>query len=204
MSVITAPQTTILPAHDEPRLRRGRGRWLLRALSTAVTVAILLVGVLAIAIDLGTRTASDGQGAILGHPVMTVLSGSMNPTFRTGDIIVDKPVTAAQASHLHVGQVISFRAQPGSTQIITHRIVAVRDERGAVSYITKGDVNNSADSTPRPASDVVGTFSFAVPRAGYALVAIRTPRVIGMFVLSAGLWIVSVMLFRRAARPENS
>jgi signal peptidase len=160
--------------------------------------------VLAIAIAIGTKTAPDGQKAIYGHPVMTVLSGSMSPAIKTGDLVVDSPVTAAQAAHFHVGQIISFRGAPGSTQIITHRIVAVRVEHGAVTYITKGDANNAADSTPRPASDVVGAFSFVVPRGGYALVAMRTPRVLGMFALSAGLWIMAVMLFRVAARPEDS
>jgi signal peptidase len=135
---------------------------------------------------------------------MTIISGSMTPTIAVGDIVVDDQVTAAQASHFHVGQIISFRAAPGSPEIITHRIVAVRVQDGAVSYITKGDANNSADSTPRPASDVIGLYRFSIPRGGYVLVAMHTPRVIGMLLTSALLWIVAGVLFRIAARQENS
>jgi signal peptidase len=179
-------------------------RWYLRALSTTVTVLIALVAVLTITIAIGSKTSADGQRVVFGHPVMTIISGSMNPTIPVGDIVVDAPVTAAQASDLHVGQIISFRAAPGSAEFITHRIVAVRVTDGAVSYITKGDANNTADATPRPASDVIGLYSFSIPRGGYVLVAMHTPRVLVMLLASALLWIVAGVSFWIAARAENS
>jgi signal peptidase len=169
-----------------------------------VTILISLVAVLTVAIAIGSRTSADGQRVVFGQPVMTIISGSMTPTIAVGDIVVDAPVTAAQASDLHVGQIISFRATPGSPEIITHRIVAVRVQDGAVSYITKGDANNSADSTPRPASDVIGLYRFPIPRGGYVLVAMHTPRVIVMLLASALLWIVAGLLFWVATRMENS
>lgn len=204
MSVITAPVATALPADSEPGQVRDPRRRYLRVLSMTATVLVSLVAVLAIAIAIGSRTSSDGLRMIYGHPVMTVVSGSMSPGIRTGDLIVDDAVTAAQAAHFQVGQVISFRAAPGSKQVITHRIVAVQIQHGAVSYVTKGDANNAADSSLRPASDVVGIYSFAIPRGGYALVALHTPRVLGLLLTSAALGIVAVTLFRIASRPENS
>ena len=204
MSVTTAPVPATLPVDSKPSQVRSPRRWYLRALSTTVTILISLVAVLTVAIAIGSRTSADGQRVVFGQPVMTIISGSMTPTIAVGDIVVDAPVTAAQASDFHVGQIISFRAAPGSPEIITHRIVAVRVQDGAVSYITKGDANNSADSTPRPASDVIGLYRFAIPRGGYVLVAMHTPRVIGMLLTSALLWIVAGLLFWVAARTENS
>ncbi len=202
--ITTAPIPSTLPAGSKASQVRSPRRWYLRALSTTVTILISLVAVLTIAIAIGSRTSADGQRVVFGQPVMTIISGSMTPTIAVGDIVVDAPVTAAEASHFHVGQIISFRAAPGSPEIITHRIVAVRVQDGAVSYITKGDANNSADSTPRPASDVIGLYRFAIPRGGYVLVAMHTPRVIGMLLTSALLWIVAGLLFWVAARTENS
>lgn len=204
MSVTTAPAASTLPADSNPAQAGNPRRWYLKAFSTTVTILVALVAVLTITIAAGSRTSADGQRVVFGHPVMTIISGSMTPTIAVGDIVVDSPVTAAQASHLHAGQVISFRAAPGSPEFITHRIVAVRVTAGAVSYITKGDANNSADSTPRPASDVIGLYDFSIPRGGYALVAMHTPRVIGMLAASALLWIVAGLLFWIAARTENS
>ena len=204
MSVTTAPTPSTLPADSKPSQVRSPRRWYLRALTTALTVLASLVAVLTIAIAIGSHTSADGQRVVFGHPVMTIISGSMTPTIAVGDIVVDAPVTAAQASHFHVGQIISFRAAPGSPEIITHRIVAMRVQDGAVSYITKGDANNTADATPRPASDVIGLYSFSIPRGGYVLVAMHTPRVIVMLLASALLWIVAGVCFWIAARPENS
>jgi signal peptidase len=204
MSVTTAPVPSTLPADSQTSQVRSPRRWYLRALSVTGTVLVALVAVLTIAVAIGSRTSADGQRVVFGHPVMTIISGSMTPTIAVGDIVVDAPVTAAQASHFHVGQIISFRAAPGSPEIITHRIVAVRVTGGAVSYITKGDANNSADSTPRPASDVIGLYNFSIPRGGYVLVAMHTPRVIVMLLASALLWIVAGVCFWIAARPENS
>ena len=204
MSVTTAPAPTTLPADTKPGQGQSPRRWYLRALSTTVTVLVALVAVLTITIAIGSKTSADGQRVVFGHPVMTIISGSMNPTIPVGDIVVDAPVTAAQASDLHVGQIISFRAAPGSAEFITHRIVAVRVTDGAVSYITKGDANNTADATPRPASDVIGLYDFSIPRGGYVLVAMHTPRVLIMLLASALLWIVAGVSFWIAARPENS
>jgi len=203
MSVTTAPVATTLPADSKPGQGSPR-RWYLRALSTTVTVLVSLVAVLTITIAVGSRTSADGQRVVFGHPVMTIISGSMNPTIAVGDVVVDSPVTAAQASDLHAGQIISFRAAPGSPEFITHRIVAVRVVGGTVSYITKGDANNTADATPRPASDVIGVYDFSIPRGGYVLVAMHTPRVLVMLLASALLWIVAGMSFWIAARTENS
>ena len=204
MSVTTAPITSTLPAGSKPSQVRSPRRWYLRALSRTVVILISLVAVLTIVIAVGSRTSADGQRVVYGQPVMTIISGSMTPTIAVGDIVVDAPVTAAQASHLHAGQIISFRAAPGSLEIITHRIVAVRVQDGAVSYITKGDANNSADATPRPASDVIGLYRFSIPRGGYVLVAMHTPRVLIMLLASALLWIVAGVSFWIAARPEIS
>jgi len=177
MSVTTAPIPATLPVDSKPSQVRSPRRWYLRALSTTVTILISLVAVLTVAIAIGSRTSADGQRVVFGQPVMTIISGSMTPTIAVGDIVVDAPVTAAQASHFHVGQIISF---------------------------TKGDANNSADSTPRPASDVIGLYRFPIPRGGYVLVAMHTPRVIVMLLASALLWIVAGLLFWVATRMENS
>ncbi len=140
---------------------------------------------------------------VFGHPVMTVLSGSMTPVIRTGDLIVEDPVTPAEAEHLHVGQVISVRFAPRSQSVITHRIVAVQVRHGVVSYITKGDANNAADFTPRPASDVIGVFRFAIPRGGYVLADLHRPIVLGLLLTAPLLWLLAGPLIRFGRRPDE-
>jgi signal peptidase len=134
---------------------------------------------------------------------MTVLSGSMTPVIRTGDLIVDNPVTAAQARQLHAGQIISVRETPYSHSVITHRIIAVQVHAGVVNYVTKGDANNAPDTVLRPSSDVIGVFRLAVPRGGYILAALHRPLVLGLLLASPVLWFLAAPLYRLARRMDE-
>jgi len=193
--------TRIDPAGTHNRSRRA-----LRALSTVAVAGLCVVAALAVVVAIATRLSPRGQDTAFGHPAMTVMSGSMAPVIGTGDLIVDNPVSATQASHLRVGQIISFRAAPGSQRVFTHRIVAVRVSRGRVSYVTKGDANNAADFSARPASDVLGVFSFAIPRGGYVLAALHRPIVLGLLLASFVLWMLARPLIGfgiRRRQPER-
>jgi signal peptidase I len=204
MSLTTAlPLTGTSPSISRPGTSRGAGRRSLRVFSTVVTVLVSVVAALAIVLSVASRMSPNGQAMVFGHPVMSMLSGSMTGTINTGDLFVDDRLTAAQAQDLHAGQVITFREQPGSTTLITHRIVAVKVIDGTVNYITKGDANNAADATPRPASDVVGLFSFAVPRGGYVLAALRQPKVLGLLIASVVLFFLAGSLFSVATGRKH-
>lgn len=203
MSLAATLPSTVRPVGTSER-SRGGSRWYVRVLTTTITALLCTVAALAIVVAVAFRTTPSGQYVVFGHPVMTMLSGSMTPVLRTGDLVVDDPITTpAQASDLHVGQIITVREAPGSKSLITHRIVAVQVHDGAVSYITKGDANNSADASPRPASDVVGVFTTEIPRGGYVLFALHQPRVLFMLLTSVVLWFLVGPLFRMAAAKDE-
>lgn len=132
----------------------------------AVAAALITLAVLA-------RTDADGVSRVAGHPVLTVLSDSMSPTFRAGDLLVDRPASGS-ASGLAVGDTITFKTGTAG-HLITHRIVAVdRSPAGAISFRTQGDANNAPDGEPVSPEQVVGIYSTHVPYAGYALQAVHT------------------------------
>ncbi len=196
-----APET---PANTEPadvavaaKARPTTWKYFVDVLTTILTIVVVTVAALAIVIAAATHFSSRGQYTVFGHPVMIVLSGSMSPVIDTGDLIVDNPLTATQANHLHVGQIASFREAPGSDTTITHRIVAVTTTAdGAVAYITKGDANNAADSPPRPATDLVGVYSTKLSRGGYILNALHQPLTLALLLASPILWFIAGPLFK--------
>ena len=197
--------TPTVATHSEPEhgdVQKSAWRVYFDVLSTIVTVLVVMVAAVAVVIAVATHFSTDGNYTVFGHPVKVVLSGSMTPVIKTGDLIVDNPVSASDAEHLRVGQIASFRDTPGSQTIITHRIIAVRATGAQISYITKGDANQSADSVPRPASDVVGVFDFAIPRGGYILNALHTPLVLGLLLASPILWFLAGPLFAYARKLD--
>jgi signal peptidase I len=169
---------------------------------TLVAVLIVMVAAVVVVIALATRLSTKQQYTAFGHPIMVVLSGSMSPAIKTGDLIVDDSVSAQDATKLHVGQVITFYDQPGSRTVITHRIVAVLHQGGQVLYRTKGDANNAPDATLRQPSTVIGTYAGKVPRGGYFLTNLHKPIVLGLLLAAPLLWFVAEPL-RRWAREED-
>jgi len=204
MSTTAIPRPAAGPSHRKARRTPRTGRTALRALSTIVTMLVSVFAALMILAAVASHLSPNGQFTVFGHPVLTMLSGSMTPVIRTGDMIVDNPVTASQAEHLQVGQIVSFREAAGSTAVITHRIIAVQHGAGGtVSYVTKGDANNAPDSPARPASDVVGVFSHDIPRGGYLLNDLHSPRVLGLLAASFALFFLAGPLLRYARQPET-
>jgi signal peptidase len=107
--------------------------------------------------------------------LLIVTSGSMAPKFDAGDAVVLRAVT--DESDLKVGQIISFWPTGESTQLVTHRIVALRalpdveqsadgrmvpelDANGdpvtKFYVVTKGDANSAADVNATPIGRVRG------------------------------------------------
>lgn len=132
---------------------------------TSNIITLLLFGLLLIMVFLVISTkASGGEPNIFGYQVKTVLSGSMEPEFKTGSIIAVKPTD--DKTNYKKGDIITFVQQDG--QLVTHRIIDVLGSGEQTQYVTKGDNNKEADVTPVISENVVAEYSgFTLPYVGY-------------------------------------
>jgi len=96
-----------------------------------------------------------------------ILSGSMEPKIHTGSVVLVKKADSYQKD-----EVITYKTnnnvdlkKPGST--VTHRVYAIRDESGKISYTTKGDANSDVDPEMIPLERVLGKVQFNIPYLGY-------------------------------------
>lgn len=172
--------------------------------STAVGIMFGALALLAVVVAVSSHLSPAGQLRIAGHPVMSVLSGSMAPIIDTGDLIVDDKLTPLQAASLRPGQIISFRPAADRPQIFTHRIVAVEvAPDGSVAYLTKGDANDSRDDRATPSTNIVGLYHSRVPAGGYVLAALHRPQVLGLLLASPLLWLLSGSLWSWARDTDE-
>jgi signal peptidase len=107
----------------------------------------------------------------LYRPV-TVLSGSMRPTFSPGDmvIVVPEPVSAVR-----VGQVISYQVPVGIHQVETHRVVRILQGGAHPTIQTQGDANNWPDPwTAKLEGRTAWRMVAVIPRLGYLVNALRS------------------------------
>lgn len=98
---------------------------------------------------------------------LTVLSGSMIPTFDPGDVVV---VRDTDAESLQVGDVITFQPFPDDPRLTTHRVEEVQYGVEGVVYVTKGDNNDAVDLEPVTPQQVRGQVWYVVPYVGYVSV----------------------------------
>ncbi|MHB8680542.1 MAG: signal peptidase I [Acidimicrobiales bacterium] len=180
MAIATLVAPTHRPVAEEaaPPATTDRApvRSVLSVLGTIATALVAALASVSVVIAVATHFSPKGEYVVFGHPVMSMISGSMAGTINTGDLVVDRSLSPAQATQLHVGQVITFRSAPGSERLFTHRIVAVtHPQSGTVTYVTKGDANNAPDTGTVSPSEVVGLYQTRIPSGGYVLNVLRSP-----------------------------
>lgn len=98
----------------------------------------------------------------------TVLSGSMEPTIDTGDIVVTSTVHPTQAG---IGDIVTFKDPQGSGNLITHRVRAVTREGDRLNFVTRGDANNAVERWSVAVDGSIGKVVYRIPKLGYLMAA---------------------------------
>jgi signal peptidase I len=97
---------------------------------------------------------------VLGWTPLVVVSGSMEPLIRAGDVVLIE-----QVSHVvGPGTVVAFDDGNG---VVVHRVVDVSED---ALYTTRGDANRDPDSTPVLQDQIIGQGHLLVPYIGLARV----------------------------------
>jgi signal peptidase len=177
---------------------RSRVHTALRPLTLTLEVVGNLVLVTAIvamlAIAIGPRTGA--------YRTLTMLTASMKPLAPPGSVVV---VTPQRPHELRVGHVITFNA-PDDGRVVTHRITKITPNDAGYVLRTKGDANVGEDDwNAFIAHDkTVWRMRAALPRLGYAITALRQPRVqlTMRFVVPAVLLLTLIMSIWRP-KPED-
>ncbi len=125
---------------------------------------ILIAIILLLATNLVFVQIAKSKGelpSILGFHLFVVESGSMEPTFHIGSVLLCRE--PKNSRNLKVNDVVTFWNLSG--HIVTHRIIEIiPDESGKISYRTKGDnPRNSPDQDPLTTDRVVAVFILKIP-----------------------------------------
>jgi signal peptidase len=134
-------------------------------------VALAILSVYSFVKSKSTENYIPGVG---GYKFLAVLSGSMNPTFNTYDMIIDKQTNSES---LKSGDVITSWI---GDSLVTHRITQVIKNGNDISFKTKGDANNVEDEGVISAKNVIGKYVFHIPYLGLVMSKIRGPLGIGV------------------------
>lgn len=105
---------------------------------------LLFVIVLLMLVVVILQRASDNSISLGGYRLFTVATGSMEPKYEVGDILISKEINPKD---IQIGDDIVYRGKEGSFngKVVTHQVVSIRDEEGNKKIITKGIANTEED-----------------------------------------------------------
>ena len=91
-------------------------------------------------------------------PLVVVMSGSMEPSLRPGDLLV---VEGYRSRGPEVGDVVVYRSRRHG-RVVVHRVVGVDESGGKYILLTKGDAVELADGEPVEMGDVLGSVRWRI------------------------------------------
>ena len=154
-------------------VKKGLGTtiWLL-------SMIIILGGALAFALN------PSPAKSIFGYRMYEVLSGSMTPALRTGELAL---VQITPPQDIAVGDIVTYAVSPDGTTVVTHRVVdKTTDSEGQTVFSTKGD----ATDTNVPAAAVIGVVRGHIPIIGYIIGFVRANFIASLMLIIAAILVV--------------
>lgn len=177
--------TLVEPQNTEEKEKRFP---ILRGFIRGMVLGVMLIGVFLILITIVIPR-------VIGAVPLTVLTGSMEPTFNPGDLIVTMPIAKKEINR---GDIITFQPKSGDPMLITHRVVSVGFAlNGNKILVTKGDANDAPDD-PIITDQVKGKLLYHVPYLGYLANAVpSTNKPLIMQILGFGFFAWAAFLVAR-------
>lgn len=129
--------------------------------------------------------------AAFGQVTTTVMSDSMEPGLRAGDVVVVRPMTAKQVK---VGQVVLVDDPDVTGRLRLHRLVSLQNGR----MVLKGDANRTNDGTPVARDDLIGAGWLRVPWIGLPVFWLRSGEL-----LPLGLAVVALLAVAGIAASDR-
>jgi signal peptidase I len=155
----------------------------LKIFSNIITVVLFINLILMTFLVISSR-ASGGEPEAFGYQFKTVLSGSMEPTFKTGSVIAVQPVE--DTTIIGEQDIITFVMEDGS--LATHRVMEVIHNGENLLFQTKGDNNEEMDTQPVMAENVTAVYSgVTVPYLGYFIDFAKSSKGTALLLILPGL-----------------
>lgn len=162
-------------------------------LSRVITVGLASV---VLGLVLGTLVVSRAVPLVAGWKVTAVAGGSMGPAINTGDLIAYR---AVDPNDIQAGQIVVFENPARAGESTVHRVVARTEDGG---FVTKGDANETDDSTPVAAGEIQGVATMLSPFAGYPSLWIANRDLVPLAIFLASLAIATAAAIPTEKRPS--
>lgn len=115
----------------------------LKVIGNILYILLFIIVILMLVVVILQRV-SDNSISFGGYRLFTVATGSMEPEYQVGDVLISQEI---DPNEIQVGDNIVYRGNTGSfkDKIVTHQVVSIREENGEKKITTKGIANVEED-----------------------------------------------------------
>lgn len=170
-----------------------------RIIQTILIVILVLVAI----VTFSTKIPFLSQ---IGLNFFYVISGSMEPTIKTGSLIYIGKYKVAELKKNDIITFYSREPKSGAVNVVTHRIIdVIKDEKKEIvkendkniekmivkyEFSTKGDANNTVDQRLTPSGNIIGLYKWSIPKLGYVTHFAQTPKGFVLMIIIPSLILV--------------
>lgn len=148
----------------------------LKCLFFMIVITVIIISSIII---IKAKKNPDEVPDFLGYKPMIVLSGSMETSIYTGDLVFVKEV---DPETLKENDIIAFRNEANT--VTTHRIIEIiTDSEGKKEFRTKGDNNVTEDINLVQEEDIEGVYISRIPKLGNVLMQLKEPNTLVIILL---------------------
>ncbi len=158
---------------------------------------VLLVLLIALIVCIVSAKIKGKVPKVFGYSVVMITTESMGDTFPVGTYIL---IQETSPEDIREKDIICFYSEDPNIygKPNTHRVTKVIESNGKYEYITKGDANAVEDNITAKGEKVIGRYVQKLEGLTWLTGAVRSQGMfvvfIGMFIATAGIIVVSVVL----------
>ena len=164
---------------------RGIINFIKDVISWTVFILLLIIAVLLLYCVIASyRYSKKGRGYEPLFSLYTIVSPSMEPNIKVYDVIIDLPIRDFR--DVKVNDVITFKSESSISKgmTVTHRVTDIKKIAGRYYFTTKGDNNQSIDSSLVSQDSVLGKVKYRIPQLGR----------VQYFLSSRGGWLIVILI----------
>lgn len=163
---------------------------IIKIITTPFIIAIILMALYIGYIRFIKKT---GDVSIFGLRHYIVMTGSMEPHYNIGDLVI---VKETKKEDIKLNDVITYSVN-NTQDTVSHRIIEIVEQDGEEYYRTKGDNNNAPDTDLVSFSSIQGKIVFKISKMGVIITELTTGT--GIIVV----FIIAILSYVHTNRKEE-
>ena len=197
MEEINKEQESVTTKENPPQTTK-KWKKIVGGILTALLVIVLIICVVFV-----VQTKVAKKPFLFGKAVYFVVSASMEPTIKVGEVIIVEKVS--DPDDLKKDDIITYHGKEGSFagKVVTHRIISEGVVDGKIT--TCGDANHGISDPPITYDDVIGRYvkTSAFLTGAYKAFTNKYGFLFIIFIPLLALLVVQIVNFRRACRMDK-